>query len=90
MDEPKRRGRKPKPRIDEPQVTCFDLEDEKAARKALRNKKPDIDFIRSVVLLTLKEDNEMVVDHSGLQYAHRYGSCRNALRVIADELGVII
>ena len=56
------------------------------------NPDPNMNFIRSIVSLTLMEDSKPFVDLGDIntQYAHRYGACRNALRMIAEELGVQI
>ena len=79
----KRRGRPPKKIVDAGMT--------KSTKYPL-NPDPNMNFIRSIVSLTLMEDSKPFVDLGDIntQYAHRYGACRNALRMIAEELGVQI
>ena len=83
MEQKRKPGRPPKNPVDPNMVK---------SRKYPLNPDPNLNFIRSIVSLTLMEDNKPFVDLGDIetQYAHRYGACRNALRTIAEELGVQI
>ena len=83
MEQKRKPGRPPKNPVDPNMVK---------SRKYPMNPDPNLNFIRAIVVRTLEEDNKPFVDLGDIntQYAQKYGAVRNALRTIAEELGVTV